>query len=110
MSHSRPLSPINSSLPSSPVNLGVPQLEDFALEKEIGIGSYSRVYRALHFPSNKKYAIKVLQKARVLRENKVNEVKMEKHILQLLNHPFIIRLFCTFQDKENLCIPMSNLS
>jgi len=76
---------------------------DFVFEKEIGEGAYSRVYRTIHKPTGKKYATKIIKKASVIREKKVQEIKIEKKVLQLLNHPNVIKLFWTFQDEENLC-------
>eukprot|EP01080_Neovahlkampfia_damariscottae_P011894 gene11894-5300_t len=75
---------------------------DFVFEKEIGEGAYSRVYRTIYKPTGKKYATKIISKARVIREKKVDEVKNEKKVLQLLNHPNVIKLYRTFQDEENL--------
>jgi hypothetical protein len=51
--------------------------DDFVFEKEIGEGSFSRViiiiliqkkvYQAIHKPSGKKFATKIIQKSRVIR-------------------------------------------
>jgi len=38
-----------------------------------------------------------------VREGKAKTVKMEKQVLHMMDHPNIIKLFCTYQDKENLC-------
>jgi len=77
--------------------------DDFVFEKEIGIGSFSRVYEVLYKPNRKKYAAKVVYKLKLVKENKTNQCKIEKKALQMLNnHPHIIKLFCTFQDKECL--------
>ena len=37
-------------------------------------------------------------------EGKAKYVHTEKVILDSLSHPAIVRLYCTFQDADNLCI------
>ena len=61
------------------------------------------MYRAVQTSTGKDYAIKVLDKKHILREKKVEEVKVERDALNTLDHPNIIKLYCTFQDAENLC-------
>ena len=48
--------------------------------------------------------MKVIRKAHIIREKKIPYVTREKEILAMTNHPFIVKLYFTFQDKENLCI------
>ena len=49
-------------------------------------------------------AVKILDKRHIIREKKVQYVSREKEVLTLLNHPFFVKLYFTFQDKDNLCI------
>lgn len=48
--------------------------------------------------------MKVLEKRHIIREKKAQYVSREKEVLSRLNHPFFVRLYFTFQDKEKLCI------
>jgi len=48
--------------------------------------------------------VKVLEKRHMIREKKVPQVQREKEVLSRLNHPFFVKLYFTFQDKEKLCI------
>lgn len=61
-----------------------------------------QVYLTKFIPTGKRYATKVIQKKLLAKENKIKTVGIEKKVLNLMNHPNIISLFCTFQDKENL--------
>jgi serine/threonine protein kinase len=45
----------------------------------------------------------ILDKRHVVKENKVEQVKREKQILESLSHPNIIHLYGTFQDNNSLC-------
>jgi len=78
--------------------------DDFTFMKILGEGSYSTVYLAEEIKTSKQYAIKVLEKRHIIKEKKVAYVSREKEALAMTNHPFIVRLYFTFQDKENLCI------
>ena len=78
--------------------------EDFEFGDQIGEGAYSRVILTTFKQTGKKYATKVILKQLVVSQNKVKTVKMEKEVLNMMDHPNIIKLFCTYQDKENLCM------
>ncbi|CAJ0751180.1 7868_t:CDS:2 [Entrophospora sp. SA101] len=51
---------------------------------------------------NSFYAMKVLKKVEVVRLKQVEHINSEKLILSQVHHPFIVNLFCTFQDEKNL--------
>jgi hypothetical protein len=56
------------------------------------------------------FTVKVCEKRHILRERKGQYIRREKEVLNLLslNHkpsvPFFVKLQCTFQDVERLCI------
>ncbi|QEL58048.1 hypothetical protein CJJ09_000079 [Candidozyma auris] len=53
--------------------------------------------------TNKKYAVKILDKRHIIKEKKVKYVNIEKHALNRLSGcPGVISLFFTFQDKHSL--------
>ena len=62
----------------------------------------------ISLPSLSSPAVKILDKRHIIKEKKVQYVSREKEVLAKINHPFFVKLFFTFQDKENLCIlPLS---
>lgn len=75
---------------------------DFIFGKVIGEGSFSTVYLAKEVSSGKELAIKVLEKKHIMRERKTQYVMREKEVLMMINHPFFIRLYYTFQDADRL--------
>ncbi|XP_027039346.1 putative 3-phosphoinositide-dependent protein kinase 2, partial [Pocillopora damicornis] len=97
----------SSSNPQSPTSSTTPAVkkkkpEDFKFGKVLGEGSFSTVYVVREISTGKEYAMKVLEKRHMIREKKVQYVSREKEVLSRLNHPFFVRLYFTFQDKEKL--------
>ncbi|CAH1999885.1 unnamed protein product [Acanthoscelides obtectus] len=77
---------------------------DYRFGKVLGEGSFSTVYLAKDIHTNKEYAIKVLEKAHIIREKKSEYVMREKEVLRILGSscPYFVRLYWTFQDSEHL--------
>ena len=48
------------------------------------------------------FALKIMKKSEVVRLKQVEHIKNEKEILSEVNHPFIVTLYCAFQDERNL--------
>jgi serine/threonine protein kinase len=64
---------------------------------------HAQVMLAVEAASGREYAIKVLDKRHIIKEKKVKYVNVEKAVLNRTSHPFVIRLFYTFQDASSLC-------
>ncbi|SAL98351.1 hypothetical protein [Absidia glauca] len=77
-------------------------LNDFELLDTLGTGTFGRVYLTKFKTTNKFYAMKVLKKSEVVRLKQVEHLISEKQILASVRFPFIVDLFCTFQDDVNL--------
>ncbi|KAG6508630.1 3-phosphoinositide-dependent protein kinase 2-like [Zingiber officinale] len=77
-------------------------VNDFELGKLLGTGSYSKVIRAKKKDTGNIYALKIMDKKFIAKENKVSYVKMERIVLDQLDHPGIISLCFTFQDAYSL--------
>jgi 3-phosphoinositide dependent protein kinase-1 len=52
--------------------------------------------------TGRQYAIKMLDKKHIKKQNKTQYVKTERDILAKCKHPNIIKLMSTFQDTNNL--------
>ncbi|KAG1439423.1 hypothetical protein G6F56_012305 [Rhizopus delemar] len=68
----------------------------------IGTGTFGRVYLAKENKKKKYYAIKVLKKSEIVRLKQVEHINSERHVLSQINFPFIVQLYCTFQNQMNL--------
>ncbi|XP_062914811.1 3-phosphoinositide-dependent protein kinase 1-like isoform X2 [Mobula hypostoma] len=81
--------------------------EDFKFGKILGEGSFSTVVLAREQTTGKEYAIKILEKRHIIKENKVPYVTRERDIMSRLDHPFFVKLYFTFQDEEKLYFGLS---
>ena len=48
------------------------------------------------------YAMKYMNKVEIIRKHAVENVLRESEILRILEHPFLVNLWFTFQDQEDL--------
>ena len=76
--------------------------DDFKFGKILGEGSFSTVVLARELTSSREYAIKILEKRHIIKENKVPYVTRERDVMSRLDHPFFVKLYFTFQDDEKL--------
>ncbi|GAA5821534.1 hypothetical protein JCM3770_000858, partial [Rhodotorula araucariae] len=85
-------------------------LGDFDMLETLGTGTFGRVVLARLRTSPTRpsqtqphyFAMKVLEKNTVVRLRQVEHVNSERSTLAHVQHPFVVNLFCTFQDETNL--------
>ncbi|XP_055383640.1 3-phosphoinositide-dependent protein kinase 1 isoform X2 [Condylostylus longicornis] len=81
---------------------------DFIFEQYLGEGSFSTVYHAKEVRTKKEVAIKVCEKAHIIREKKQEYVKREREVMhRMSNCPGFVNLYCTFQDESRLYFVMT---
>ena len=78
-------------------------IADFLIGKTLGEGAFARVVHARSKTSNKDFAIKIMSKAHIKKENTVKYVKMEIKILIRISHPLIVQFHFSFQDSGKFC-------
>mmetsp|Transcript_24573 Transcript_24573/g.80532 ORF Transcript_24573/g.80532 Transcript_24573/m.80532 type:complete len:1491 (-) Transcript_24573:126-4598(-) len=81
-------------------------ISDFETVKPISKGAFGVVYLCRHKLDGQLYAVKVLKKADVRRKNQFKYVKAEKTIMAAVDCPFVVKLICSFQTRENLYLVM----
>eukprot|EP01118_Nematostelium_gracile_P013138 TRINITY_DN4926_c0_g2_i2.p2 TRINITY_DN4926_c0_g2~~TRINITY_DN4926_c0_g2_i2.p2 ORF type:complete len:365 (+),score=85.72 TRINITY_DN4926_c0_g2_i2:53-1147(+) len=82
------------------------KFEDLTILQTLGTGTFGRVRLAKLKNENRYIALKQLKKAEVVRLKQVEHVKAERQLLADVNHPFIVRLFNSFQDGGSLFLLM----
>mmetsp|Transcript_30040 Transcript_30040/g.52745 ORF Transcript_30040/g.52745 Transcript_30040/m.52745 type:complete len:482 (-) Transcript_30040:192-1637(-) len=75
--------------------------EDFNIDfgQLLGEGSFAKVFLATHKESGKQFAAKIVDKAHVVKHNKIDAVLQEKKVLSECKHPSIVHLHYAFQNK-----------
>jgi len=76
--------------------------EDFIFGETLGHGSFGDVIKAVDKETGQEFAIKVIEKALVVKLNKQKYVVTERDILSACNHPNIVRLYYTFRSETSL--------
>jgi len=78
-------------------------VEDFTFGKVLGEGAYGAVVLGKENETGREFAIKMLEKKHLIKENKVKYATTERDILTKCgNHPNIVKLFYTFKDENHL--------
>ncbi|ESO92549.1 hypothetical protein LOTGIDRAFT_190501 [Lottia gigantea] len=77
-------------------------LDDFERIKTLGTGSFGRVMLVQHKANKDFFAMKILDKQKVVKLKQVEHTLNEKKILQAINFPFLVRLEYSFKDNTNL--------
>ncbi|KAL6930402.1 cAMP-dependent protein kinase subunit [Hanseniaspora guilliermondii] len=71
---------------------------DFQIMRTLGTGSFGRVHLVQSTHNYRYYAMKVLKKSKIIKLKQVEHTNDERLMLSAVNHPFIIRMWGTFQD------------
>jgi cGMP-dependent protein kinase len=81
------------------LNIGLGDLEPVA---PLGKGSFGYVNLVRHKATGETYALKAVNKQRVLETKQKDHIRNEKDIMLALDHPCIIKLYCTLKDENYL--------
>ena len=77
-------------------------INDFKIIKTIGKGSYAKVVLAKNIKSQINFAVKIIDKDFIEREEKIDQIYIERQMLSKLSHQNIIKLYSTFHNKKKL--------
>ena len=77
-------------------------IDDFELLKVLGKGSFGKVMQVKKKDTGEIFAMKILQKDKVLEKHQLEHTKAERHILQAVQHPFTVHLRFAFQSESKL--------
>ncbi|KAL9246626.1 hypothetical protein vseg_020138 [Gypsophila vaccaria] len=78
--------------------------EDYKLLEEIGYGASATVFRAMYLPFNQVVAIKCLDLDRCF--SNLDDIRREAQTLSLIDHPNVVKAFCSFVVERNLWVVM----
>ena len=75
---------------------------DYIPLQELGKGSFGEVYLVKKQDTEKLYAMKVLRKEKIMKQNLIRYAMTERNVLSYVKHPFIVSLNFAFQTPEKL--------
>ncbi|NWV01041.1 ST32A kinase, partial [Upupa epops] len=76
--------------------------DHFEVLRAIGKGSFGKVCVVQKSDTKKMYAMKYTNKHKCVERNAVRNVLKELQIMQGLEHPFLVNLWYSFQDEEDM--------
>ena len=79
-------------------------------DKSIGKGGFGCVWKVRHKITKKVYAIKVINKDSIIKQNLIEQTNREIEIMYKLDHPHIIKLYNHYEDDEDFCLVMQYAS
>ena len=91
-------------------------MKDFVFYQRIGNGSFGnvispysnfiQVYLVKNTKNGNLYAVKSIRKDKVLEQEALENLRLEKLILLQADHPFIVKMDFVFQKKERIYFMM----
>jgi len=85
---------------------GKAAVTDFFYGTLLGEGAFARVLHAAHRDSGSEYAVKIVDKRQIARQNKRDSVMMERNVMGAARHHCVTRLVYTFQTRDELFFAM----
>ena len=91
---------------TSPETVKCKKIGNYILSTTIGKGTFSKVKLGIHLPTQKKVAIKILDRDKIRDESDLERISREIHILTVLRHPNIAQLYETITSERHIYIVM----
>ena len=77
---------------------------DYIKLSKLGCGSYGQVFKVKNKETSKIYAIKEINKSKLIKENKFYQAIIENEMLKGCNHPNIVKYFGFYETQDNFAI------
>ena len=78
-----------------------PIFQLYDVGKKIGQGSYACVYKGVNRSTEKKHAIKIVNKKNV-DPDVISRLMVEIAVMKTLDHPYVNRIYETFEDEGGI--------
>jgi hypothetical protein len=79
---------------------------DYTMKATLGTGSFGRVRLCQELSTQRYMAIKILKKKVIIKLKQTEHMMNEKAILDVIEHPFLVNMTASFQDKSKLYLVM----
>ena len=94
---------IQMKAPEEPEDL---LIGDYIIKKTLGTGTFSVVKLGIHRITQKKVAIKILDKNKIESKDDLERIIREMQILTEMDHPNVIKVFKIYEEESNFSIIM----
>ena len=84
----------------------IKKIGEYLLFERIGRGTFSKVIKAIHIPTEQPIAVKILEKDKIEDEIDVERIMREIEILKNIDHPHICQTYETFSTVHNFYLMM----
>ncbi|MCQ2821281.1 MAG: serine/threonine-protein kinase, partial [archaeon] len=75
----------------------------------MGVGGFGKVWKVFNKKTKKVFALKEMDKAKIIYKKSVEDVIRERAFLSQLYHPFLVNMAYSFQDRDYLYIALEYL-
>ncbi|KAJ5472756.1 hypothetical protein N7530_006757 [Penicillium desertorum] len=99
---SKPTGKTEDALQSPSTTRDMQRLDQYQTIRVLGEGSFGKVKLAIHQPSGRQVALKIISRRKLLSRDMVGRVEREIQYLQLLRHPHIIKLYTVIATKSDI--------
>ncbi|XP_050399392.1 serine/threonine-protein kinase 32B [Patella vulgata] len=83
---------------------GEVNFDHFQILRAIGKGSFGKVCIVQKKDTKKMFAMKYMNKQMCVKKDAIHNVMREVEIMKTLDHPFLVNLWFTFQDEEDMFV------
>ena len=94
----------DKDIPKSINNNSTYKESEFIKISRLGKGSYGQAFKIKHKETNKIYAVKELNKSKLIKENKYYQIKVENDMLKLCSHSNIVKYYGCYENQSNFSI------
>ncbi|CAN6481725.1 unnamed protein product [Victoria cruziana] len=84
-------------------------MQKYELGRLLGQGTFAKVYHARNVATRHNVAIKVIDKAKVLKVGMIDQIKREISIMKLVRHPNVVQLYEVMASKTKIYFVMEYL-
>jgi len=76
------------------------ELDDLKRHHIVGAGAFGKVWMVTHKVTKTPFALKMVNKRKIIKAKITKMMIREKEIMEMLDHPFIIKLINTYHDER----------